>query len=223
MHNRLIITTKIIRNLHSTARIQLRTAATEICNNRIDDDRNGLTDEQEFSCYNNSNNPASCGTSSIIWACEAYGNLYWADINTGNQNHIGRMPFSFVDITWASDGKLYGCGGFPSGIYEIDPNTAQVQFVRGIDNYAIANAMTADAAGNLYVVAFSLTTNVGMCIIKVNLNTWDICYVANLNPTGLGSAGDLTFYNNMLYLTCTNSTIAKNRFAHRRDCHAKIH
>jgi gliding motility-associated-like protein len=188
------------------AGIQLRITATEICNNGIDDDNNGLTDEKDFACYLNNAN-ASCGASSIIWACEAYGSLFWADISTGVQKHVGKMPVSLVDITWASNGKLYGCGGFPNGIYEIDPYTASSQFIKGLDNYLVSNSMTADAAGNLYVAAYSATS--GMGIVKVNLTTWDICFIADLTPAGIGPAGDLTFLNDMLYLTCGNNTIAK--------------
>lgn len=187
-------------------RIQLRTAATEICNNHIDDDHNGLIDEKEFSCYQNSNQ-ASCAPSSIIWASEAFGSLFWVDISTGFSSRVGQMPVSVIDITWASNGRLYGCGGFPNGIYEIDPVTAASQFVKGLHNYIVSNAMTADVAGNLYVVAYNLTS--GYEIIKVNLATWDICVIANLQDAGVGSAGDLTFFNDMLYLTCNTNSIAK--------------
>lgn len=188
------------------ARILQRTAVTEVCDNLIDDDNNGLTDEKDFSCYLNSNK-ASCKPSSIIWACEAFGNLFWADMNTGIWKRVGTMPVSMVDITWASNGKLYGCGGFPNGIYEIDPGNASMQFVKGLNNYIVSNAMTADAAGNLYVVVYDVTN--GGLIVKVNLATWEICVIANLSTANLGSAGDLTFLNDMLYLTCTNNSIAK--------------
>jgi len=188
------------------AGIQLRTAASEICNNQIDDDRNGLTDEQDFSCYLNSGQ--TCNPSSIIWACEAFGSLMWADINAGIVKYVGQMPLSMTDITWASDGRLYGCGGIPNGIYEIDPNTAAVHFIKALDNYIVSNSMTADAAGNLYMVAYSMLTGHNL-IVKVNLATWDICIVANITAANLGSAGDLTFFNDMLYLSCTNNSIAK--------------
>jgi gliding motility-associated-like protein len=189
------------------ARTQLRTAATEICNNLIDDDHNGLIDDQEFSCYNNSN-PASCAPGPIIWACEAFGSLFWADISKGIWSRVGQMPVSVVDITWASNGRLYGCGGFPNGIYEIDPTTAASQYVKALDDYIVGNSMTADAAGNLYVVAYNLAS-AGYHIVKVDLATWDICFIANITAASLGSAGDLTFFNDMLYLTCTNNSIAK--------------
>jgi gliding motility-associated-like protein len=188
------------------ARIQLQTAATEICNNLIDDDNNGLTDDKDFFCYLNSNQ-GTCKPSSIIWACEAFGSLFWADVNTGIWQHAGRMPVSLVDITWAADGKLYGCGGYPNGIYEIDPSTAASKFVKGLDNYIVSNSMTADAGGNLYVVAYDMIN--GNQIVKVNLTTWEVCVIANLSAAGLSSAGDLTFLNDMLYLTCTNNLIAK--------------
>lgn len=187
-------------------RIQLRTAASEICDNHIDDDNNGLTDEQEFSCYLNSGQ--ACKPNSLIWACEGFGSLMWADINTGIQKYVGKMPVSMTDITWASDGRLYGCGGIPNGIYEIDANTASVQFVKALDNYLVSNSMTADAAGNLYMVAYSILTGHNQ-IVKVNLAAWDICVIANITAANLGSAGDLTFFNDMLYLTCTNNSIAK--------------
>lgn len=191
----------------SPAGILLRTAASEICNNKIDDDNNGLTDENDFSCYINTTSAASCRPGAVIWACDAYGSLYWVNVNTGAQKQVGRMPVALVDITWASNGKLYGCGGFPNGIYEIDPYTANTQFIKGLENYVVSNSMTADAAGNIYVVAYSLT-NV-MSVFKVNLTTWDMCFIADITASGLGPAGDLTFLNDKLYLACSNNTLAR--------------
>jgi gliding motility-associated-like protein len=186
----------------------LRTTATEICNNLIDDDNNGLTDEKDFACFFNGSPSASCKQSSVIWTVDYTGSLYWADVSTGNQHIVGQLPLGLVDITWASNGKLYGCGGFTNGIYEIDPNTAGGVFLGSLPNgYTVGNAMTADTLGNLYLTAS--VPNVGTQIFKLNIATWELCFIVDLRAANLIPAGDLTFLNGMLYMTATSNSMVQ--------------
>lgn len=186
----------------------LRITSTEICNNNIDDDNNGLTDQDDFGCYLPASSPASCDPSPIIWGCNWLGDLYWANLTTGTEHFVGRMGFSFFDITWASNGKLYAVGGSPFGIYEVDPNTAAtslaIAFPPGSSG---GNALAADYNGNLYCVYTRVFPE--LSIVRINIASEEICVVADLLPSKLNSAGDLTFLNESLYLSCWDNKIAK--------------
>jgi len=189
------------------SRSVLRTTATEICNNGIDDDNNGLVDDHDFACYFNGLTSDNCKSNSVIWSIAGDGRLYWFDLNTGVQHVVGMLPMPMLDITWASNGKLYGLGGFAPYIYEIDPNTAVITPINSFPaRYTPGNSMTADAAGNLYMACTSGSEP--FLILKFNLATGEACVVANLNGLRLFSAGDLTFLNGILYQSCHPYTLA---------------
>jgi gliding motility-associated-like protein len=184
-----------------------RTTAAEICNNNTDDDNNGLTDEQDFVCYFNGLTRSTCNKSSTVWAIDGGGNLYWADLTTGAQGFVGTNSSVNSDITWASNGKLYACGGFPNGIYEIDPYTGSAQFVAKLpDSYSASVAMTADAAGNLYLVAYVLGK---YKIVKLHIATWEQCDIADLSVANVFPSGDLTFLNGILYMSAGFNKLVK--------------
>ncbi|OQP64454.1 hypothetical protein A3860_21025 [Niastella vici] len=185
----------------------LRTTATEICNNLVDDDNNKLVDDKDFACYFNGLTRSTCKKSSIIWAIDGGGNLYWFDMSTGAQNFVGSNQFVSSDITWASNGKLYGTGGFPNGIWEIDPYSGSATFINKLpDNYNAGVAMTADASGNLYITA-SLNGQVN--VVKLNIATWELCVIADLSAHFIFPAGDLTFLDGMLYMSGSQNRVAK--------------
>src|SRR5215216_5865740 len=165
----------------------------EICDNNVDDDNNGLADQNDFSCYFNS---GSCNKSPIIWGCGSNGDLIWVNLETGVEHFVGKTSQFMSDLTWASNGKLYGIAG---GIWEIDPNTAAIQRMPDLPGgYFGGNAMTADGLGNLYMVA---VIPFSFHIIRLNIATWQVCFIANISAAGLSSAGDLSFFNGDLYLS----------------------
>jgi gliding motility-associated-like protein len=181
----------------------LRNASSEICNNNIDDDNNGLTDHEDFNCFFNGFLP-SC-TSSIIWACSGDGRLCWVNLATGTE-HLVANSLAFGDLAWAN-GKLYGYRGT---IWEIDPNTGAAQLKITLPpEYASGNSMTADSSGNLYLSIDSKSQPFQTYILKVNIATGQHWIIANLTPANLYPAGDLTFFNGSLYLSCTNNSLAK--------------
>ena len=166
----------------------------EVCNNNLDDDNNGLTDQGDFSCYFNSGN---CNKSPVIWGCTSAGDLVWVNLETGIEHDVGKMSQFMSDLTWASNGKLYGVAG---GIWEIDPNTAAIQAMPPLpDGYLGGNAMTADGPGNLYMVA--VLPPFSFHIIRLSIATWQVCFIADVFAAGLSSAGDLSFFNGDLYLS----------------------
>jgi gliding motility-associated-like protein len=112
-----------------------------------------------------------------------------------------------VDITWASNGKLYGISPYSPGLMEIDPNTAIATSAGSLPSVLLlGNSMTADATGNIYVDAVYVGT--GRAIIKYNLASGEVCLVASLAAYNLIPAGDLTFLDGVLYLTCTSDQMA---------------
>jgi hypothetical protein len=190
------------------SRSQLRTTATEICNNNIDDDNNGLVDDKDFACYFNGFSSTNCKPSTIVWSVSANRDLYWVDLSNGTEHIVGTLPVQMVDVTWGSNGKLYGIYPLTPGIMEIDPNTANATPVGNFPSQILmGNSMTADAAGNIYAdVTYS---GQGRMIIRYNIASGQICIVADLQAYNLIPAGDLTFLNGILYLTCINNQIAK--------------
>jgi len=181
-----------------------RTMSTEICGNNIDDDGNGLTDENDFNCYFPAPFSINCNATKIVWATDSKGGVYWGNLATGEQRQVVTgTGNAFLDLTWAADGKLYAIGGAPSGIWEIDPNTGALRF-RGPNSFGYSNSLTADGAGNLYFDVYDVKNTE---IIKLNIATWQACTIATLqNQT---SGGDLTFLNGDLYLSCSSGDVAK--------------
>jgi len=182
-----------------------RTMSTEICGNNIDDDGNGLTDENDFNCYFPAPFSINCNVTKIIWATDDKGGVYWGNLATGEQRQVlVGVGDTFLDITWAADGKLYALGG--TGIWEIDPNTGHSRFKGVVPNGAFGNSLTADNVGNLYLDRHGgLTSD----IIKLNIATWQVCTVTTL-PGNVVSAGDLTFFNGDLYLSGINNLVKIN-------------
>ncbi|MBO9683364.1 MAG: gliding motility-associated C-terminal domain-containing protein [Flavisolibacter sp.] len=170
-------------------------ASQEICDNNLDDDNNGLTDGNDFACYFNSG--SGCDKSTIVWGCTSAGDLIWVDIETGIEHLVGRTDHYMSDLTWAANGKLYGVAGI---IWEIDPNTAAIRPLPPIpDGYLGGNAMTADGLGNLYLSAVMPSSNRSY-IIRLNIETWKVCTIADITAANIFSAGDLSFLNGNLYL-----------------------
>lgn len=190
-----------------------KTAGTgEICNNGIDDDGDDLVDMEDYSCYFGNADPDTCLPTQMVWATLSY-RLYWVDIAN---NKDKRMDFPmgefYDDITWAPNGKLYGAERFTGEIREINPATAQTQLVSTIPGYNYCNGMTSDAQSNLYLcatVGYSSTWHV----VKYNVTTHQASFVANLSAAGLVSAGDVTFLNGFLYVSCQDMKLAKINLA----------
>ena len=178
----------------------------EVCGNGIDDDGNGLADEKDFTCYYSANGTDGCSPSKIIWGV-SQSDLYWGDVETGTVHRVGDMNgIVMVDITWASNGKLYATDGFR--IYEIDPYTAAATLAFESPDYFFGVSLTSDNEGNLYSDGGRYDELGVFKIIKVNMTTLQISKVADLDSLGLSPAGDLTFLNGLLYLTCADQKMA---------------
>lgn len=179
----------------------------EICDNNIDDDGNGLTDMKDFACYFRLAEVDTCFQTRILWATFSY-SLYRIDLDTRSDKEMN-FPSGelYDDISWTPSGKLYGAERWTGGIYEIDPNTGNTKFVSLVPGHYYTNGMGSDAESNLYLS--SETTRYGQWdVVKFNPVTKDYSIVATL-PQGLESGGDLTFFDNYLYLACLGNKLAK--------------
>ena len=185
----------------------------EICNNGIDDDGDNLIDMEDYSCYFGNTDPSNCVPSQMVWATFA-SRLYWVDI-ANNKDRVINFPVGefYDDIAWAPNGKLYGAEEFTGEIREINPLTAQTQLVSTIPGYRACNGMTSDAQSNLYLCAVLAGTTNTWHVVKYNVTTHQASFVVSLSAAGLESAGDATFLNGFLYVSCINSKLAKINLA----------
>ena len=177
------------------------------CNNGVDDNGNGLTDSKDFHCYfTNERTMEDCTPSNIIWASTNWG-LHWIDLETNEQKLIySRNSYTFDDLTWNANGKLYGANRV-GGIYEIDPYTTDSRFIGDVEGHYYSNGMTGDAQGMLYLTAFTVE---GTCnVVRMNVATLESEIIVNLTANELRSAGDLCFLNGFLYVSCESNYIAK--------------
>jgi len=182
---------------------------SEICGNGIDDDGNGLKDCEDYSCYYSSSTVCNCVPIDVVWIGDDNGDLFWINHQTHVETFIGNMGRSMTDITWAPDGNLYGVDWIENKIWKIDPTTAQVTLISNIPGYDFSNAMTSDGDGNLYLASRLANAGNTFHIIRFSLSTHTVTVVADLTPTFLTSAGDLAFYNGILFLACSGNILAK--------------
>ena len=185
----------------STSRIATYTAG-EICGNGIDDDGNGLVDDQDFQCYFSNNNVLNCKPSTIIWFVNSGNIMYYYDTVTRQETEYLTIKAAspVYDITWAPDGKLYGVA-VGEGIIEINPFTGETKSIFSTTAFYF-NGLTADAYGNLYATALSLVDNTVFEVVKFNISTGVLTTVFSLSSIGRKPAGDLIFVNQELYVSC---------------------
>jgi hypothetical protein len=104
-----------------------------------------------------------------------------------------------TDIAITSDHKLYGIDG--TNLYEIDTSNGHLTIIRDINALHGINSLVADSAGNLITVHNDSLYQINRFIGQY----------FSLGYIGYGSAGDLTFYNDTLYLagrdTCCSTKL----------------
>ncbi|MBS1566758.1 MAG: gliding motility-associated C-terminal domain-containing protein [Bacteroidetes bacterium] len=181
--------------------------AAEICGNGLDDDGNGLTDDEDFACYY-SNPTGGCIPSKIIWG-NSSGGLYWVNPVTGASRYVGNNGVGLSDIAWASNGQLYGMNG--TGIYQLNPATGLVVAANGFTaGYSGVNAMVGDDQGNLFLTVNDYNVSpIQQYVVRFNIASHQFTPIVNLSASNLGSAGDLTFLGGFLYLSCGNNRLAR--------------
>lgn len=131
-----------------------------------------------------------------LWICDDRGELATVELNTNTVTVIGSMGIIMLDIAWSPSGELWGVDD-SSRLYKIDPNNAQARMIGNLGGFV--NALTFNQDGTLYAAG-------GNSLYTVNTITGAVTLMGNLP---VSSGGDLTFVNNELYLSTTNSELYK--------------
>lgn len=121
-----------------------------------------------------------------IYATIAGGDLYSFDISNCTRQFIGSTGLGFGDIAFTPDGRLWGV--ISGQLYEIDPMNAAVSFVGQIGFETIALVALNDT---------TLLVEAGLNLYRINTNTATPTFVGNI---GYGASGDLTWYDDDLYI-----------------------
>ena len=134
-----------------------------------------------------------------FYVCASAGRLMKLNATTCDSTFIGVDSTNTVgcgSIAMTSDHKLYGLGC--PYLFEIDTSNAQVTIISSNVSGGLsgANNLVADSAGNL------LSVGVNDSLYQINRFTGQSF---SLGYVGYSSAGDLTFYNDTLYLAAGDS------------------
>lgn len=138
-----------------------------------------------------------------VFYCDPEGDIHSFEISTCQDSIVfsdSTDLTNFLDLTFASDGELYGLS-FTGKLFRIDlVNQDLIQLLNCCDNPFgfTLNSLTADNDGNIY--------GAGREVFKYNLATNEYEILGPL-PNGLFSAGDMTYYQGQLYLSLFNQKI----------------
>jgi len=132
----------------------------------------------------------------LFYVC-AGGNLQRLNAATCDTTFIGSC-LGCGSIAITADGRLYGLD-YPD-LYEIDTSNASVSLITSNLSHSLAgvNSLVADSVGNL------LTIGNDDSLYQINRLTGQS---SSLGYVGFWSAGDLTFYNDTLYLAGGNCCV----------------
>jgi hypothetical protein len=128
-----------------------------------------------------------------IFATIAGGDLYSFNLTNCTRHFIGSTGQGFGDIAFTPDGRLWGIVG--GQLYKIDTATANVTLV---GNTGIGAVSLVDLNDSILLAEF------GMKLYGINNNNATSYYIGNI---GYQAAGDLTWYDNDLYMTTSAQLI----------------
>ncbi|HYV91993.1 MAG TPA: T9SS type A sorting domain-containing protein [Chitinophagales bacterium] len=122
-----------------------------------------------------------------IFATISGGDLYSFDLTNCTRHSIGSTGQGFGDIAFIPDGRLWGIIG--GQLYQIDTATA------------IATLVGNTGVGSITLVGLNdstLLAEFGMNLYGINTNNATSYYIDHI---GYGASGDLTWYDDDLYMT----------------------
>lgn len=136
------------------------------------------------------------GSPSLIWLSSA-NKLATYDVVTKEFNIIGDTGITTFDIAMSPDGVLYGVDSSGNDLYTIDRLTAKATHVVTLSPQGFVNSLTFAQQGALYGCQ-------GTNLVKIHPETG---VVTVLGDIGVGSAGDMVFFNNNLYMSGSDNTL----------------
>jgi len=139
----------------------------------------------------------SLGQGQLFYACTHNQQLLKININTCDTFFIGLTPWHIFDIAITPDNRLYGITN--STLVEINTNTAALTIITSSLGCS-SNALVSDNAGNLLTVDSD-------SLYQINRFTGQVSCLGYYGR--YASAGDLTFYNDTLYLSAKDNKLVK--------------
>lgn len=130
-----------------------------------------------------------------IYATIGGGDLYSFDITNCTRQFIGSTGQGFGDIAFTPDGRLWGITG--GQLYQIDTATANTTFIGFTGVQAVSLVALNDSV---------LLGEYGMNLYGINNGNASSYYIDTI---GYQASGDLTWYDNDLYMVTTESKIIK--------------
>ncbi|MGF1477365.1 MAG: hypothetical protein ACFB6S_17615 [Geminicoccaceae bacterium] len=116
------------------------------------------------------------------------------DLSTGNFENLLDTPINWTDVDIAPDGTVFGISS--SAVFTIDLDAEMVAFIgfHGVPAFDGLNSLEVSDNGQLLAASQSGS------IFELDTDDGSATFLSQL-PEGIGSAGDLQFIGNELYLT----------------------
>ena len=110
---------------------------------------------------------------------------------------IGKMGVIMFDIAISPDGVLYGLDSSGNNLYKINTKNASTTLVGTLNPSGFSNSLTFGPDGVLYAIQGTNLITIDPSTASVNI----------LGDTGFASAGDITFYENNLFMASTTNQL----------------
>jgi len=136
----------------------------------------------------------------ILYASLYNSGLIKINISSCTETVIGYTDSVLVDIAICPDSKLYGTDG--RYLYEIDTSNAILTTIGQQNTVALSNNLVCDKSGNLLSIGYNDS------LYQINRFTGQYLGIGQLD-VNYYSAGDLTFYNDTLYLSACGDYLIK--------------
>jgi len=137
----------------------------------------------------------NCFSQQPIFATIAGGDLYSFNLTNCTRHFIGSTGQGFGDIAFTPDGRLWGI--VTGDIYHIDTTTANATLI----GFSGIQAVSLVGLNDSIVLA-----EYGMKLYGINVNNASSYYIDTI---GYQASGDLTWYDNDLYMVTSGSLVIK--------------
>ncbi|MEM1320570.1 MAG: T9SS type A sorting domain-containing protein [Bacteroidota bacterium] len=128
---------------------------TEICNNGLDDDADGLIDCADTDCLGNTDCDRALACGSIAYGTRGSGEIYKIDLSTGAYENLGDYGFDGEGMGYnIQDGHFYGIHRNVGKIFRVKFNPLEQEYLEGgnmLNKVWKGNTGDMDQSGNLWV------------------------------------------------------------------------